>query len=203
MGCVSSSEAQANEPLQNLPIVIFITGAPGSGKRTQCAKVVEKYHFESISVFQALKQEAEGDSEQAKSIKAKLDSGQLIESAVVVDVLDKVMAQKNAKVYLIEGFPKNKDNIDVWNKKMSSKYHLKHVFYFHCALDVLEQRVIERGKKSGRADDAKEVVRARLEKYKAQTRPVIDFYAKKNKIVHINSERRVDKVFQQICSYVD
>lgn len=63
MGCVSSSEAQANEPLQNLPIVIFITGAPGSGKRTQCAKVVDKYQFESISVFQALKQEAEGDSD--------------------------------------------------------------------------------------------------------------------------------------------
>ena len=83
-----------------------------------------------------------------------MDSGALIESAVVVEVLERALLAKPAQVYLIEGFPKNKDNIEAWNKRLSGKYHLKHVFYFHCSLDVLEKRVIERGKQSGRADDS-------------------------------------------------
>lgn len=77
------------------------------------------------------------------------------------------MSAKPSDLYVVEGFPKNKDNIDVWQKKMSSKYYLKHVFYFHCALDVLEKRLVSRGEQSGRADDTKDIIRSRLEKYKS------------------------------------
>ena len=48
---------------------------------------------------------------------------------------------------------------------MSKKYYLKHVFYFHCAMDVLEARLVARGESSGRADDTKDIIRSRLEKY--------------------------------------
>ena len=69
------------------------------------------------------------------------------------------MISKKSKVYLIEGFPKNKENAEVWNKKLMEKYHLKHVFYFHCSLDVLEKRLVARGKSSGRSDDQLDVVK--------------------------------------------
>lgn len=83
----------------------------------------------------------------------------MIPSSTVVEVLDRALSAKKAKVYLIEGFPKNKENAEVWNKKLIEKYHLKHVFYFHCSLDVLEKRLVSRGKSSGRADDQLDVVK--------------------------------------------
>ena len=76
------------------------------------------------------------------------------------------MKVKNAKIYIIEGFPKNRDNAEAWNRQLSGRYHVIHVFYFHCSIDVLEKRLVNRGKNSGRADDKLEVIKERLEKYK-------------------------------------
>ena len=114
MGCTSSSTAQETVANKNLPKVIFVTGAPGSGKRTQCAKLVEKYGFTHISTYEAIKAEAAGDSEAAQALKKDMDSGKLIDSNKVIEVLDKAMQAKPSELYVIEGFPKNKDNVDAW-----------------------------------------------------------------------------------------
>jgi len=97
-------------------------------------KVVEKYHFTKIQVYDCLKKSAASGSETGQKIKADLDAGKLVSSDLVIAALDEEMSANKSNMYLIEGFPKNKDNIEAWNKKMSPKYHLKNVFYFHCSM---------------------------------------------------------------------
>ena len=121
----------------------------------------------------------------------------------MVAALDEEMTAHKSQIYLIEGFPKNKENIETWNKKLSHKYHLKRVFYFHCSMTTLEKRLAQRGQKTGRKDDSPELIKKRLELYKTQTRPVVDYYQKSDRMVHINSERKVEAVFKQICAYID
>jgi len=60
-----------------------------------------------------------------------------------------------------------------------------------------------RAEDSGRKDDAEAMIKLRLDTYEKETRPVVKYYEKTKNIVHINSERSVDMVFTQICSYVD
>ena len=168
MGCGSSSSINVVcPPGVMLPNVFFITGAPGSGKHTQMTKVVEKYHFKKIQVYDCLKKSAASGSEIGQKIKADLDAGRLVSSDLVVAALDEEMSANKSNMYLIEGFPKNKDNIEAWNKKMSPKYHLKNVFYFHCSMKTLEKRLIARGAKTGRKDDTPERIKKRLEIYKS------------------------------------
>lgn len=76
--------------------------------------MLTKYGFCHISVFEALKAEAEGESDFSKEIKKSMDAGELIASATVVEVLDRAMSAKTSDLYVVEGFPKNKDNIDCW-----------------------------------------------------------------------------------------
>ena len=154
MGCGSSSSINVVcPPGVWLPNVFFITGAPGSGKHTQMQKVVEKYNFTKIQVYDCLKKAAASGSEIGNQIKSDLDSGKLVSSDLVIAALDEEMSATKAQIYLIEGFPKNRENIEAWNKKMSPKYHLKNVFYFHCSMKTLEKRLISRGAKTGRKDD--------------------------------------------------
>lgn len=204
MGCNSSSAVDVNSPdSKNLPKVIFITGAPGSGKRTQCAKVVEKYGFAHLNVLDCLKEEVKKDTPEGKQISAAMTEGKLVESKLVCEALRSKMDGSDSKVFLVEGFPKSLDNLDAWNKCFRNRYNVAHCFYFHCNRATLEKRLKERAETSGRQDDSEAMIKVRLDNYEKETRPVVDYFEKSKKIIHINSERKVEMVFNQIAAYVD
>jgi len=64
-----------------------------------------------------------------------MDKGELVPSQLVCEVLDKLLsanANANSRITVIEGFPKNQENIDAWNKRFRNRYHVYYCFYFHC-----------------------------------------------------------------------
>jgi adenylate kinase family enzyme len=90
MGCTSSSSVDVANPTSStrLPKVIFVTGAPGAGKRTQCAKVVEKYGFAHLNVLDCLKKEVASGSANGKVIEGLMAAGKLVDSDMVVDAIE-------------------------------------------------------------------------------------------------------------------
>ena len=117
MGCGSSSSINVVcAPGVWLPNIFFITGAPGSGKHTQMQKVVEKYNFTKIQVYDCLKKTAASGSEIGNQIKIDLDAGKLVSSELVIAALDEEMTKTKSMMYLIEGFPKNRENIEAYLK---------------------------------------------------------------------------------------
>lgn len=184
--------------MRHLPKVIFVTGAPGAGKRTQCAKIVEKYKFNHLNVLNCLKQESEGESELATKIKDCLAKGELVPSSLVCEVLDKHLGQlsSDSRITLIEGFPKNQENIDAWNKRFRARYYVYYCFYFHCQRRVLEERLHRRSQENNRLDDSEAIVKKRLDTFERERMPIVNLFTKSKNLVHINSQRKVENVFK-------
>jgi len=89
-------------------IIVFVVGGPGSGKGTQCAKIVEKYGFTHLSSGDLLRDEVASGSPKGKELTAIMESGQLVSLETVLDLLKTAMIKRAAdsKGFLIDGYPR-------------------------------------------------------------------------------------------------
>ena len=166
-----------------LNIVIF--GAPGSGKGTQSARIVEKYGLNHISTGDVLRAEIKNGTELGKTAKGYIDNGQLIPDALMIDILASVFDSfKDSKGVIFDGFPRIMLDLEVPE-------------------DELMTRLIKRGQESGRADDNEETIKKRLVVYHSQTAPLIDWYKKDGKYCHINGLGTMEGIFADICTAID
>lgn len=110
------------------------------------------------------------------------------------------MNASGKETFLIDGFPRNKDNLDGWNRQMGDKANVKGVLFFECSEKICVERCLERGKSSGRSDDNEESLTKRFFKY--LTKLNTSFFEKKRfsfltKILYLN-----DKINNQISFLV-
>ena len=186
-----------------LNIVIF--GAPGSGKGTQSARIVEKYGLNHISTGDVLRGEIQNGTELGKTAKEYIDKGQLLPDALIVDMLASVLdGFKESKGVIFDGFPRTiaqaealKAMLNERNKEVSVMLDLE------VPEDELMTRLIKRGQESGRADDNEETIKKRLVVYHSQTAPLIDWYKNDGKYQHINGLGTMEGIFAEICTAVD
>lgn len=98
--------------------------------------------------------------------------------------------------FLIDGFPRNKENIDEWKRIVGDAVDIKQILYFECSFETMEKRILERGKTSGRSDDNPESLKKRFDTYQGETAPVIEEYTKLKMVAKINAEQEVDQVYK-------
>jgi len=96
--------------------------------------------------------------------------------------------------YLLDGFPRGQENMDVWEKVMAKWVDLKSVIFFDCSEDELKRRLIERGKTSGRTDDNEEIIVKRLQVFNEHSKPVVEHYAETGKLVRIDANREIESI---------
>ena len=186
-----------------LNIVIF--GAPGSGKGTQSARIVEKYGINHISTGDVLRAEIKNGTELGKTAKGYIDQGQLIPDELMIDILASVFDSfKDSKGVIFDGFPRTIAQAEALKKMLAERGQDVSVMV---DLDVPEEelmvRLIKRGKDSGRADDNEETIKKRLHVYHSQTAPLIDWYKNEKKYQHINGLGTMEGIFAEICEAVD
>ena len=97
---------------------------------------------------------------------------------------------------LLDGFPRSQENIDEWNKTIGDSAIVPFLLFYECSEEVLTQRLLERGKSSGRTDDNEEAIKLRLKTFNDQTLPIVEIKEKEGKLVRINSERSKEEVYQ-------
>ncbi|CAF3599000.1 unnamed protein product [Adineta steineri] len=176
------------------PNVIFVLGGPGAGKGTQCARIAEKYGYVHLSAGDLLREEAaKPDSALGKEINEHIKNGSIVPVAVTCKLLENAMTKSGKENFLIDGFPRNKDNVDGWKQAMNGKVNIQCVLFFDCDEKTCVARCLERGKGSGRTDDNKESLKKRIVTYNDSTRPVIQLYEKENLVKHIDASNEVDK----------
>ena len=104
------------------PKVIFVMGGPGAGKGTQCAKLLTNYpELDSFSTGDLLRAKVKEDSEEARKLKASMAAGELVSSETVCGLMEEYMNKSKKKIFLADGFPRNQENLDVWNKVIGNK----------------------------------------------------------------------------------
>lgn len=176
--------------------IIFVLGGPGSGKGTQCAKIAEKYNFLHLSAGDLLRKEAE---EKGGELAEIMKQGQLVPQEVTIGLLKKAMIDNvDSKGFLIDGFPREMTQGETFEKEVASP---KLVLSYTCPNDILVERLLERGKHSGRVDDNEESIKKRLELFHGVSKPVIDRYG--DAVRTIDSSLPLKDVFTATCAVLD
>lgn len=171
-----------------------LIGGPGSGKGTQCSKIVENFGFTHLSAGDLLQAEVKSGSEKGKMIDEFKKEGKIVPSEVTVELLQKAMQNSPNKKFLIDGFPRNEENRIVFEEIVNIEPVL--VLFFDCSEEELIRRILSRNQ--GRNDDNMETIPKRLKVYMESTMPVIDYYSSKGKVVKIDSQRPIEEVFLEI-----
>jgi adenylate kinase len=185
---------------------IILFGPPGSGKGTQAVYIEEKYNLHHISTGDLFRYELKNKTDMGKKLQRYLDSGQLVPDEITIQMLkNTVLSYENPNGFLLDGFPRNiaqaEALLDLF-KELDSDVHLL------VSLDVPEEEIVERilnrGKSSGRSDDNNEsIIRSRFKVYEEVTDPVFGYFKSLNKAVKIHGIGSIDEIFDRIVQEID
>lgn len=188
-----------------LNLVIF--GAPGCGKGTQSEKLIDRYHLHHISTGEVLRDHIARGTELGRTADSYISQGQLIPDELMLRVLEHELdnnPDKTAEGVIFDGFPRTipqalalKDMM----KRRGQKIHA--VIGLEVPEDQLMERMVLRGKESGRSDDNPETIRKRLAVYHKQTQPLRDYYVGEGVYVPIKGDGTVDQVFERVIAALD
>jgi adenylate kinase len=185
-------------------IVIF--GAPGSGKGTQSDLMIEHYGLGHISTGDVLRSEIKKGTELGKLAASYIDGGNLIPDNLMISILAKVYDGygRGHKGVIFDGFPRTIPQAEALKQMLSERGDkVAAMIELDVPEEELVQRLIKRGKDSGRADDNEETIKKRLVVYHSQTQPLIAWYKKEGLHFHINGHGTLERIFSDIQKVVD
>lgn len=185
-----------------LNLVIF--GAPGSGKGTQSERLISKFGLHHISTGEVLRKEIANHTELGTIAESYISKGQLIPDDLMIRVLENVLDSEPEKVkqgVIFDGFPRTIEQAKVLKKMLESRNSKIHAVI---GLEVddkeLVERMINRGKETGRADDNIDTIQNRLKVYHTQTSPLREYYMSEGKYHPINGSGDVEEIAERIHS---
>lgn len=189
---------------KHLNIVIF--GAPGSGKGTQSARLIDKYGLYHISTGELLRDHIRRGTELGRTADAFISKGQLIPDDLMIQILDDTLEReaKGKRGVVFDGFPRTIPQAEALKellKKRGTDLHA--VVGLEVPEAELVDRMIKRGKDTGRADDNPETIKNRLKVYHEQTHPLREYYNKEGKYLAIDGLGVVDDIFKSISDKLD
>ena len=187
-----------------LNLVLF--GPPGAGKGTQSERLIQKYNLVHLSTGDILRGEITRETELGLEAKKLMDQGILVPDEVVIGMIsNKLELNKDADGFIFDGFPRTVAQAEALDNLLKSKSsHISGMVALVVDNAELEKRLLNRGKNSGRPDDANpEVIRKRIVEYNSKTAPVANYYKDQKKFTSINGIGTVDEIFTTICNVVD
>ena len=184
-------------------LVIF--GPPGAGKGTQSAKIIDKYKLAHISTGDMFRMHISQDTELGKRVKQILADGLLVPDSITIDMLEEEV-QRNPDVsgFIFDGFPrtvKQAEALDTFLEGKGEKIDL--VLQLDVTEAEIKDRIAERKKVSGRADDDEDKLLKRIDEYFSKTIHVLPFYQNQGKVVKVNGIGQIDLIFGTICEAID
>ena len=200
---------------------IVLLGAPGAGKGTQAQKLVAEYGLAHISTGDLLRAAVKAQSELGIKAKEYMDAGQLVPDQLVIDLVKERLSADDAKAgFILDGFPRNTAQavtLDFELQNMGLK--LDAALLVAVEPEVIVERLSSRrtckecgytapagteicpncsGEMYQRDDDKPETIRKRLDVYKNQTSPLIEYYKGHGILKEVNGDRPVDEVFADV-----
>ncbi len=184
---------------------IILCGAPGSGKGTQSAFIAQKYGVQHLSTGDVLRAEIAKGSELGKQIDALISKGNLVPDDMMYGVIENYIASlpADSKGTIFDGYPRTVAQAEALTGLLK-KYNMEAIM-IDLMVDeqLLIQRLIERGKVSGRADDNLNTIRHRIAVYHNQTEPIAHYYLHHGNYFAVNGNHTMADVFLQIMRIID
>jgi adenylate kinase len=206
---------------------LVLLGPPGAGKGTQAAKIIEKYGIPHISTGDILRSNIKEGTLFGKKAKEYMDKGELVPDSLVIEIAKERLDRDDCREgFLLDGFPRTvtqakalDDHLAVKDKKIDHVLDIKvekeelisrltgrrvcrncGATYHAVNIPPKEEGICDicGGELYQRADDNRETVENRIEVYKTQTAPLIDYYEKQGNIKHFDGSIGLENLFAQI-----
>ncbi|KAL9604320.1 MAG: hypothetical protein Q9179_001905 [Wetmoreana sp. 5 TL-2023] len=182
--------------------VIYVLGGPGAGKGTQCANLVRDYGFKHLSAGDLLRAEQDRpDSQFGNMIKEYIRDGKIVPMEVTVQLLENAMTEElnnnpdHSGRFLIDGFPRKMDQALHFE---SSVCPSKFTLFFDCPESTMQERLLNRGKTSGRADDNAESIKKRFKTFVETSMPVVEHFNREGKVVKVEAVKGPEEVYEEV-----
>ncbi|MBF0564398.1 MAG: adenylate kinase [Nitrospirae bacterium] len=208
---------------------LVLLGAPGAGKGTQAKKLIDKYGIPQISTGDILRKAVADGTPLGKEAKGCMDKGELVPDSVVIGLVKERLGQDDCKKgFILDGFPRNTSQAETLDGTLAGvNMPLEVALSVDVDFDVLLKRLTGRrtckqcgqmfniyfstSSKEGvcdkcggalyqRDDDKEETIKKRLDVYRAQTEPLIGYYAAKGILKRVEGVGDIEEIFRKICS---
>ncbi len=184
-------------------LVVF--GAPGSGKGTQSARLIDEYGLYHISTGELLRDHIARETELGKIANEYISKGHLIPDALMIEILENTLDGNpdTANGVIFDGFPRTIPQAEALNEMLHKRgARVDAVVGLEVDDKELIDRLLKRGLESGRSDDNMETINERLNVYNRQTAPLRDFYITQGKYHSIKGSGSIDDIFNDIRNHL-
>ncbi|XP_074368543.1 putative UMP-CMP kinase 2 isoform X1 [Apium graveolens] len=183
------------------PFITFVLGGPGSGKGTQCSRIVDTYGFTHLSAGDLLRKEITMNSENGAMILDTIAKGKIVPSEVTIRLIRKAIESTENDKFLIDGFPRTEENRIAYERIVQIGAEPNIVLFFDCPEEVMVKRVLSRNE--GRVDDNIDTVKERLKAFRSLNLPVINHYSNKGVLYKIDGTGTEDEIFERVRAVFD
>lgn len=185
-------------------VVIFL-GPPGAGKGTQAERLAREQGLTKISTGEILRDHVSRGTELGRQVRPILDAGQLVPDDILIALIRDRLAGMEPVRVIFDGFPRTcaqAEALDMLLEELGAP--VTAVPLLEVPDELLIERIVERGRQAAargepvRSDDTEEVARRRQQVYREQTQPLIDYYAARGHLRHVDGVGPMDEVYGRI-----
>ena len=175
-------------------LALLQLGGPGCGKGTNCMRLKEELGFVHLSAGDLLRaeQKREGSAE-AKLIAEYIKEGKIVPAEITITLLRRAMQETPEATFLIDGFPRKLDQARMFEEAVRTPPQF--VLFFDVSKEVMTDRIIERGKTSGRSDDNMAALIKRFDTFVNTSYPVIEYFQGRGLVERVDAAGSIDDVF--------
>lgn len=204
---------------------LIIFGPQASGKGTQAEKIAEQFKLVHVSTGDIFRENISNETELGKQVKEILNKGEFVPDEITNKIVEDRLSKEDCqKGFILDGFPRNKEqadfldtipqkikfvvNLEVPREELMKRISSRRVCqdckenYNLLYIKPKEEGICDKcsGKLVHRDDDKPKAIEKRLNKYDEQTKPLLDFYEKKDNLININGDQSIEDVFKEILS---
>ena len=179
---------------------ILLLGPQGSGKGTQAKRISEAYGIPHIASGDMLRAAMAAETELGRRVKPIYDRGDLVPDELMIELIRERLGQDDTENgFALDGFPRTLPQAEALDPMLREiGKELTVVFVLQLPEGVCIERLTKRAQLEGRVDDTPEAIAKRLEIYRRETEPLIEWYRIRSNVVTVHAERSVNEVFGEI-----
>ena len=174
---------------------IIMLGGPGSGKSTYTEYLIRHFQINHIYPGGMLRKEVENNTEIGKRVKDIISKGQFVPNQIVLDLIQ-AEVNKSPNGYVLDGFPRYMEQVKAME---DNDIGVDYAVF----LDVSREEVMNRLLARGRVDDTREIINNRIDLYKKETGPVVEYFRNKPGFIQIRAEGEPDIIGKEIIQKIE
>jgi len=179
--------------------VVLLMGPPGAGKGTQAAKLAEARALRKLSTGDMLRSHVARGTDLGRQAKGIMDAGELVPDDLIIAMVKAEVDPMRPIRALLDGFPRTPGQARALDELLAKEgASLTAAVALEVDEDELVRRLSGRAADEGRSDDNDSTVRNRMDVYRRQTQPLLDYYAERGKLRRVDGMGTMDEVFERI-----